>query len=109
MSTKFTIIIHFYQTYNYFRFHHLIINFIGRRLKIMQTNVAELYATELSQTLMEEAVAEALSTLRKVIFYRYYHVFKRGELEELINGTPNMKILSCSYDNANWQAFAQKL
>lgn len=75
----------------------------------MQTDVAELYATELSHTLMEQAVAEALSTLRKVIFYRYYHVFKRGELEELFIGTPGTKVLNCIYDNANWCCVAQKL
>jgi hypothetical protein len=66
---------------------------LSRRLKHMQTDVTELFASELSHTLMEEAMAEALATLRRVIFYRYYHVFKRGELEELIDETSNIKIV----------------
>ncbi|KAI6241565.1 Methyltransferase domain protein [Aphelenchoides fujianensis] len=81
---------------------------LGRRLKTLQTNVAELYATELSHTIFEEAVAEALSTLRKVVFYRYYHVFHRGELEELIAGTAGLKLTTSIYDCANWCAIAQK-
>lgn len=75
---------------------------LSRRLKLVQTNVEELYATELSETLMEEAMAEALSTLRRVVFYRYYHVFREKELEELIVGPPSaMQILNCTYDSGN--------
>jgi hypothetical protein len=67
-----------------------------------------LYAAELSETIVDEAMTEALSTLRKVVFYRYYHVFKRGELEELIGERAELKILSCIYDSANWCVVAQK-
>ncbi|KAI6176739.1 Methyltransferase domain protein [Aphelenchoides bicaudatus] len=81
---------------------------LGRRLRIIQTNVEELYATELSETIVDEAMTEALATLRKVIFYRYYHVFKRGELEELISERPELNVLSCIYDSANWCVIAQK-
>jgi hypothetical protein len=75
----------------------------------MQTDVNELYATELSHTIMEEGIAEALSTLRKVVFYRYYHVFKRGELDELVATTPGLRVLNVIYDNANWCVTAQKI
>ncbi|KAH7720580.1 Protein C35D10.12 [Aphelenchoides avenae] len=72
-------------------------------------SVEELYATELSYTLMEEAFAEALSTLRKVTYYRYYHVFKRGELDELITGTGKLRITHSMYDSANWCAVAARI
>lgn len=68
----------------------------------------ELYATELSETIVDEAMTEALSTLRKVVFYRYYHVFKRGELEELIGEQTELQILNCTYDSANWCVVVQK-
>ncbi|KAI6187884.1 putative methyltransferase KIAA1456 [Aphelenchoides besseyi] len=74
---------------------------LSRRLKSLQTDVTELYATELTHTLIEEGMAEALSTLRRVIYYRYYHVFRRGELEELIAATPGLKLVNTLYDSAN--------
>ncbi|KAI6214857.1 hypothetical protein M3Y94_00317700 [Aphelenchoides besseyi] len=81
---------------------------LSRRLKTLQTDVTELYATELTHTLIEEGMAEALSTLRRVIYYRYYHVFRRGELEELIAVTPGLKLVNTLYDSANWFAKAEK-
>ncbi|XP_055895099.1 uncharacterized protein LOC106067146 [Biomphalaria glabrata] len=41
---------------------------------------------------------------------RYYHVFRQGELEELIqNYVPSLAIVETYYDHANWCVIAQKL
>lgn len=35
-------------------------------------------------------------------FHRFYHVFKQGELEEVVNSVNNVKILKSFYDKGNW-------
>ena len=41
---------------------------------------------------------------------RYYHVFKEGELERLISCyVPELKVIQCFYDHANWCVIAEKL
>ncbi|XP_005110610.1 uncharacterized protein LOC101858366 [Aplysia californica] len=40
---------------------------------------------------------------------RYYHVFKRGELDQLINDhVPSLTIVDSFYDHANWCIIAEK-
>jgi len=40
---------------------------------------------------------------------RYYHVFKEGELERLVNKLCNAKLLDIYYDQGNWCAVIQRL
>ena len=37
-----------------------------------------------------------------VIYKRYYHVFRKGELEKLIEEIPNAQLLQSYYDKENW-------
>lgn len=40
---------------------------------------------------------------------RYYHVFREGELVDLILAqVPSLKVISCTYDHANWCVVAEK-
>lgn len=43
------------------------------------------------------------------IYKRYYHIFKQGELEELINRVKSVKIIHSYFDHANWCCIIQKL
>ncbi|KAL4508572.1 hypothetical protein ABPG72_003876 [Tetrahymena utriculariae] len=45
---------------------------------------------------------------QSVVYKRYYHVFKKGELEELISRIPNCKINDSYYDHANWVVKIEK-
>lgn len=81
---------------------------IGNRIKQAMVSVEELYSTELSITLIEEAMAVVLSSLQKVIYYRYYHVFCQGELENLIGKIDTLDLVSTTYDSANWSSIVQK-
>jgi alkylated DNA repair protein alkB family protein 8 len=40
---------------------------------------------------------------------RYYHVFKEGELENLVNMLRNAKLLDIYYDRGNWCAIIQRI
>ncbi|TKR75752.1 hypothetical protein L596_016997 [Steinernema carpocapsae] len=82
---------------------------LSRRIASLFCSVEEQLASELSEKIVSEAVTEALSTLHEVTFYRYYHVFKKGELEQLISSVPNLRIVSSNYDNANWCVVAEKI
>lgn len=84
------------------------LNYLGRKLAQIKIPMEEHYAQELSAKIMEEACAEALSTLREVSYYRYYHVFRRGELEQILAQIPNIVIVESVYDNANWCVVVEK-
>jgi alkylated DNA repair protein alkB family protein 8 len=43
------------------------------------------------------------------VYHRYYHVFKKGELEELLKDFDNLKILESFYDHANWCCIVRKI
>ncbi|CAI2387862.1 unnamed protein product [Moneuplotes crassus] len=47
-------------------------------------------------------------TKNATIYHRYYHVFKKGELEALINKIPGLKIEQSYYDHANWCVVLEK-
>lgn len=34
--------------------------------------------------------------------FRYYHVFRQGELEELVAQLPGVSVIDGCYDHANW-------
>uniref|UniRef100_A0A0M3IFT0 Methyltransf_11 domain-containing protein n=1 Tax=Ascaris lumbricoides TaxID=6252 RepID=A0A0M3IFT0_ASCLU len=80
----------------------------GHRLASLMIGIEEQLAEELSETILAEAIQEALSTLQKVTFYRFYHVFKKDELEELVAMVPSLRIISVQYDYANWCLLAEK-
>jgi alkylated DNA repair protein alkB family protein 8 len=42
-------------------------------------------------------------------YLRYYHVFVKNELENLLNSIPNIKIIDSYNDDGNWCAIFQKL
>jgi hypothetical protein len=45
-----------------------------------------------------------------VIIGRYYHVFKEGELSDLIfSHVDNLSVQSCMYDHGNWCLTAEKI
>ncbi|XP_073994305.1 class I SAM-dependent methyltransferase fire dancer isoform X2 [Rhodnius prolixus] len=45
-----------------------------------------------------------------ITFHRYYHVFKEGELDQLIETyVDNLHIISSYYDHANWCVVAEKV
>ncbi|CAI2347388.1 unnamed protein product [Caenorhabditis sp. 36 PRJEB53466] len=71
--------------------------------------VEEQYADELSQVIMREAITEAMSTLQEVAFYRYYHVFKEGELANLVDSIDDLRIVSNSFEHGNYCVTAEKM
>nr|CAG8492399.1 14414_t:CDS:2 [Entrophospora candida] len=46
---------------------------------------------------------------QNVVFKRYYHLFKKGELDELVINTNLAKILKSGYDKDNWYVIAEKI
>jgi hypothetical protein len=51
----------------------------------------------------EKREDKELNTDKKTVVYkRYYHVFKKGELEDLFNQINGITILESFYDHANW-------
>jgi len=36
------------------------------------------------------------------VYQRYYHLFKQGELDDLVNQIPGVQILESVYDHDNW-------
>ena len=48
--------------------------------------------------------------LSENLLKRYYHVFREGELAQLIvNDVPYLRIIDCFYDHANWCVIAEKM
>ena len=44
------------------------------------------------------------------VYHRYYHMFKKGELEGLVTDhVPELKIIDRFYDHANWVAICEKI
>lgn len=37
-----------------------------------------------------------------VVYQRYCHVYRAGELEELVSQVPGLEVLSCEYSRSNW-------
>ncbi|CAO4369938.1 unnamed protein product [Caenorhabditis nigoni] len=82
---------------------------LGRRLASLLVPVEEQFAEELSQVIMRESVTEAMATLREVTFYRFYHVFKEGELADLVDSVESLKVVSTSFEHGNWCVIAEKV
>ena len=61
-----------------------------------------------SESLPSEAGQSGRST--SVTLHRYYHVFRQGELDQLIERyVENLHIISSYYDHANWCVVAEKV
>lgn len=37
-----------------------------------------------------------------VVYQRYCHVYRAGELEELVRQVPGLQVLACEYSRSNW-------
>jgi len=44
----------------------------------------------------------------EIIYNRYYHLFKKGELDELVLNTGLAKIIKSDYNKDNWYVMATK-
>lgn len=53
-----------------------------------------------------EGAATAQGT---VVFDRYYHLFRAGELEALVAAVPGARLAASFYDRDNWCAVLEKL
>jgi ubiquinone/menaquinone biosynthesis C-methylase UbiE len=42
------------------------------------------------------------------VYHRYYHVFVKGELENLLEKIENISIIDSYYDHANWCCIVKK-
>lgn len=88
------------------------------RMKPRQRSVEEVLSssrTELSRTssLSQSTSQESLPGNEMgglMSCHRYYHVFRQGELDSLIeNNVDNLHIISSYYDHANWCVIAEKV
>lgn len=59
------------------------------------------------QTLGPQIVKEEKKN--STIYHRYYHMFKKEELEELLKNFENIEILDSYYEHANWCCIVKKL
>lgn len=50
-----------------------------------------------------------ISSKGEIIFKRYYHLFKEGELSALCSQIPNIKILTVNYEKGNWGIILEKI
>ncbi|KJH53028.1 hypothetical protein DICVIV_00713 [Dictyocaulus viviparus] len=82
---------------------------LGRRLTKLLVSVEEQLADEVTQTILHEAFAETMATIREVTFYRFYHVFHQGELESIVNSIPSLHVIRSSFEHGNWCVVAEKV
>ncbi|VDO94933.1 unnamed protein product [Heligmosomoides polygyrus] len=81
---------------------------LGRRLATLLVSVEEQVAEEITQKILHEALTETMATLREVTFYRFYHVFRKGELESLVTSIPSLCIVRSSFEHGNWCVVVEK-
>jgi len=41
--------------------------------------------------------------------FRYYHLFKKGELDDLVNQIEIGKVVETGYDRDNWYVIAERI
>lgn len=46
---------------------------------------------------------------KTVVYKRYYHVFIKGEIENLVSQIPNVQLMESYYDHANWVVRIKKV
>ncbi|VDM56091.1 unnamed protein product [Angiostrongylus costaricensis] len=81
---------------------------LGHRLSTLLVSVEEQLAEEVTQKILHEAFAETMATLREVTFYRFYHVFQKDELENLVNSIPSLNVTRSSFEHGNWCVVVEK-
>ena len=80
----------------------------GHQQRIADRNTASVSTSQDSESLPSEAGQSGRST--SVTLHRYYHVFRQGELDQLIERyVENLHIISSYYDHANWCVVAEKV
>ena len=69
-----------------------------------------MYRGKLSATSSQESLHSEPGTGGSLTHLRYYHVFREGELDYLINNyVESLHIISSYYDHANWCIIAEKV
>lgn len=90
----------------------------GRSLDEMSSetkrrNAAGCLVTASTDTLSNASSQESLPSDRgggSITYHQYYHVFREGELDQLINKyVENLHIISSYYDHASWCVVAEKV
>lgn len=82
---------------------------LGQQLSSLLVPVEEQFGEELANRIMEEGMTEAMAAIREVKFYRYYHVFRKGELEDLVGSVGDLRIVESAFEHANWYAIVEKV
>jgi len=90
----------------------------GRSLDEMSSETkkrgaADRLVTASTDTLSNTSSQESLPSDRgggSITYHQYYHVFREGELDQLINKyVENLHIISSYYDHASWCVVAEKV
>ena len=83
------------------------------KMAIVSTTIAigiGMYRGKLSATSSQESLHSEHGNGGSLTHLRYYHVFREGELDYLINNyVESLHIISSYYDHANWCVVAEKV
>lgn len=86
-----------------------------RRAAVLVRQHAAVEAQETSKSDDDTSLSTSQESLSEngggsITFHRYYHVFKEGELDQLIEKyADNLHIISSFYDQSNWCVIAEKV
>ena len=79
-------------------------NFVPWHLQNKYENETKVETLQNGPMIMDEKKIDC------TVYQRYYHVFIKGELEDLINKTgDNVKIIKSYFDHANWCCIVEKM
>lgn len=70
-------------------------------LEYNDQTVVEAFADDISREVIKQALGDALRGMKREV-YRYYHLFRGGELEELVGSVGTLTVVRSSYEQANW-------
>ncbi|KAF9363196.1 Alkylated DNA repair protein alkB 8 [Mortierella sp. NVP85] len=65
-------------------------------------------AQETSSSVVDPAAAEGPTESAMPVYNRYYHLFRKGELEDLVTQTNKASIVQAGYDRDNWWCVLEK-
>ncbi|KAK6060250.1 hypothetical protein COOONC_02095 [Cooperia oncophora] len=80
-----------------------------RRWHIVYIGSKRQPCSEVTQKILHEALTETMATLREVTFYRFYHVFRKGELESIVSLIPSLNVVHSSFEHGNWCVVVEKV
>lgn len=70
---------------------------------MVEWKLQEKYTKSASENSTGDAVhARRDDAKRWVVYQRYCHVYRQGELEDLISYVPGLKVLDTQYSRSNW-------